>query len=97
MNGVDCEHHLQRTTQSATYGTPVQATAGLISTRGAASAFFINGTNRAMFRFTMINHLCHDMETVMDTTRPADRIRQDVARSPGRGQPRVPQQLRRVS
>ena len=36
-----------------------------------------------MFRFTMINHLCHDMETVMDTTRPTDRIRQDVARSPG--------------
>ena len=36
-----------------------------------------------MFRFTMINHLCHDMEQLMDTTRPTDRIRQDVARSPG--------------
>jgi len=83
MNGVDLSTTLQRTTQSGSYGTPVQATAGLITTRGAASAFFINGTNRAMFRFTMINHLCHDMETVMDTTRPADRIRQDVARSPG--------------
>ena len=43
--------------------SPTAATAGLITTRGAASAFFINGTNRAMFRFTMINHLCHDMET----------------------------------
>ena len=74
---------LKRTTQSGAYGTPAQATAGLITTRGAASAFFINGTNRAMFRFTMIDHLCHDMETVMDITRPADRIRQDVARSPG--------------
>src|SRR5256884_1070971 len=63
-NGVDLSTALQRTTQSGTYGTPVQATAGLITTRGAASAFFINGTNRAMFRFTMINHLCHDMETV---------------------------------
>ena len=82
-NGVDLSSTLRRTTQSAAYGTPVQATAGLITTRGAASAFFINGTNRAMFRFTLINHLCHDMETVMDTTRPADRIRQDVARSPG--------------
>src|ERR1700730_11675802 len=82
-NGVDLSTALTRTTQSATYGTPASATAGLITTRGAASAFFINGTNRAMFRFTMINHLCHDMETVMDTTRPADRIRQDVARSPG--------------
>jgi len=82
-NGVDLSTALTRTTQSATYGTAASATAGLITTRGAASAFFINGTNRAMFRFTMINHLCHDMETVMDTTRPADRIRQDVARSPG--------------
>ena len=82
-NGVDLSSTLRRTTQSAAYGTPVQATAGLITTRGAAAAFFIKGTNRAMFRFTLINHLCHDMETVMDTTRPADRIRQDVARSPG--------------
>src|SRR5256885_16069680 len=77
-NGVDLSTALRRTTQSAGYRTPAQATAGLITTRGAASAFFVNGTNRAMFRFTMINHLCHDMETVMDTTRPADRIRQDV-------------------
>ena len=36
-----------------------------------------------MFRFTMINHFCNDMPTLMDTTRPTDRIRQDVARSPG--------------
>jgi hypothetical protein len=36
-----------------------------------------------MFRFTMINHFCNDMQTLMDTTRPTDRIRQDVARSPG--------------
>jgi hypothetical protein len=36
-----------------------------------------------MFRFTMINHLCNDLPTVMDTTRPPDRIRQDVTRSPG--------------
>ena len=54
-----------------------------MTTRGAASAFFINGTNRAMFRFTMMNHLCNDLQTVMDITRPPDRIRQDVTRSPG--------------
>ena len=82
-NGVDLMSTLKRTTQSGTYALPVEATAGLLTTRGAASAFFINGTNRAMFRFTMMNHLCHDMEQVMDTTRPSDRIRQDVARSPG--------------
>ena len=82
-NGVDLSTALKATTQSGTYGIPTEATAGLITTRGATSAFFINGTNRAMFRFTMINHLCNDMETVMDITRPTDRIRQDVARSPG--------------
>ena len=36
-----------------------------------------------MFRFTLLNHLCHDMEQVHDTSRPPDRIRQDVTRSPG--------------
>ncbi|MBS0378260.1 MAG: hypothetical protein JSS29_07230 [Proteobacteria bacterium] len=83
QNGVDLSATLKQTTQSGTYGTPTAATAGLLTTYGAEAAFFINGTNRAMFRFTMINHLCNDMQTVMDTTRPTDRIRQDVARSPG--------------
>jgi hypothetical protein len=83
VNGVDLMSTLKQTTQSATYGIPSAATAGLLTTRGAASSFFINGTNRAMFRFTMINHFCNDMQTLMDTTRPTDRIRQDVARSPG--------------
>jgi len=81
--GVDLSVALTKTSQSAVYGTPTAATAGLLTTYGAESAFFINGTNRAMFRFTMINHFCHDMETLQDTTRPSDRIRQDVARSPG--------------
>jgi hypothetical protein len=36
-----------------------------------------------MFRFTLMNHMCRDMEQVLDTTRPPDRIRQDVSRSPG--------------
>ncbi len=82
-NGVDLFANLQKTTQSTVYGTPVDATAGLITTRGAESAFFVAGTNRAMFRFTLINHFCRDMEAVQDTSRPSDRIRQDVARSPG--------------
>jgi hypothetical protein len=82
-NGIDLSTALHASSQSAVYGTPTAATAGLITTRAAAAAFFINGTNRAMFRFTMINHFCTDMPTLMDTTRPSDRIRQDVARSPG--------------
>jgi len=82
-NAVDLKATLVATTQSTVYGLPVEATSGIWTTRAGSSAFFIMGTNRAQFRFTMINHLCHDMQTVMDTTRPTDRIRQDVARTPG--------------
>ena len=74
---------LQPTTQSSLNGLPPGATAGVITSRAASEAFFIDGTNRAMFRFTMLNHLCRDMEQVHDTSRPPDRIRQDVTRSPG--------------
>jgi hypothetical protein len=80
---ADLSVKLKKSTQSALIGIPAAAVAGVMTTRGAASAFFVNGTNRAMFRFTMINHLCNDLPTVMDTTRPPDRIRQDVTRSPG--------------
>jgi len=80
---VDLSQHLVSKPQSSLTGIPAAATAGVMTTRGAASAFFINGTNRAMFRFTMVNHLCNDLQLVMDTTRPPDRIRQDVTRSPG--------------
>jgi hypothetical protein len=36
-----------------------------------------------MFRFTLMNHMCRDLEQVKDITRIPDRIRQDVSRSPG--------------
>jgi hypothetical protein len=76
-------NELTQTTQSAVYGTPAAATAGAMTTRAAAEAFFIAGTNRAMFRFTLMNHMCMDLEQVHDTSIPPDRIRQDVSRSPG--------------
>ncbi|OZG73537.1 hypothetical protein BTA51_11055 [Hahella sp. CCB-MM4] len=62
---------------------PAGARAGVMSTRAAGRAFFSAGTNRAMLRFTLINHLCMDLEQFKDTSLPADRIRQDVSRSPG--------------
>jgi hypothetical protein len=83
IQGVNLKTALHANQQSAVYGIPVAGTAGLITTRAASAAFFIDGTNRAMFRFTLINHLCRDMEQVHDTSRPPDRIRQDVSRSPG--------------
>jgi hypothetical protein len=74
---------LVRTTQSSVNGLPSTATAGVITSRAAAEAFFVAGTNRAMFRFTMVNHFCADMEQLHDPSLPPDRIRQDVSRSPG--------------
>lgn len=59
------------------------AAAGVMTSRAAAKSFFIAGTNRAMLRFTLMNHLCHDLEQLHDVTRVPDRIRQDVSRSPG--------------
>jgi hypothetical protein len=81
--GIDLRTGLTRTTQSGVYGTPPAATAGVMTTRAAAQSFFVAGTNRAMFRFTLLNHMCRDLEEVQDTSRPPDRIRQDVSRSPG--------------
>ena len=82
-NSVNLFAALQPTTQSSVLGIPAAATAGLLTSRAASEAFFIDGTNRAMFRFTMMNHMCRDMEQVLDTSLPPDRIRQDVSRSPG--------------
>ncbi|WP_100642392.1 hypothetical protein [Alteromonas facilis] len=81
--GVDLSSALIATTQSAHLGLPTEATAGVTTTRQAAKAFFKDGTNRAMLRFTLINHLCTDLEGLKDTTLPPDRIRQDLSRSPG--------------
>lgn len=80
---ADLKTVLQATTQSAMTGLPAEATAGLMTTRAAAKSYFKDGTNRAMFRFTLINHMCTDLEGVKDTSRSPDRIRQDVSRSPG--------------
>ncbi len=58
-------------------------TAGVTTTRAAAMAYFDMGTNRRMWRYTSLNYLCRDLEDMRDNTRPTDRIRQDVTRSPG--------------
>ncbi|MGO4893352.1 hypothetical protein [Flavobacterium sp. W21_SRS_FM6] len=81
--GLDLQTVLEASSQSAQTGLPPDATAGVMTTRAAAKAFFKDGTNRAMFRFTLMNHLCTDLEGLKDTSRAPDRIRQDVSRSPG--------------
>ncbi|RLP54319.1 MAG: hypothetical protein D6160_11720 [Ketobacter sp.] len=74
---------LRREAQSSVTGLPAAATAGVMTTRAAAHAFFVAGTNRAMFRFTLMNFMCNDLEQVKDISRSPDRVRQDVSRSPG--------------
>lgn len=83
VQGISLKDTLVRRDQSALTGIPADATSGVITTRAAAKAFFIAGTNRAMFRFTLLNHLCRDLEQVHDTSLTPDFIRQDVSRSPG--------------
>jgi len=80
---IDLADGLERVTQSSVNGLPADATAGILTSRAAAKEFFYLGTNRAMVRFTLMNHLCTDLEPLKDNTRPPDRIRQDVSRSPG--------------
>ncbi len=85
--GIDLSDpaNLVQRTQSGLPGSQISSNqaAGVITTRAAAAAFLPAGTNRAMWRFTAINYLCRDMEQLNDITRPGDRIRQDVTRSPG--------------
>ncbi len=82
-NNVNLRDQLDRRLQSTVMNIPGSATAGVMTSRAASEAFFIAGTNRAMFRFTLLNHLCNDMEQMHDPNLPTDRIRQDVSRSPG--------------
>lgn len=74
---------LIKQTQSVITGLNSSATAGIMTSRAASRAYFVLGTNRAMFRFTLINHLCTDLEPLKDNSRIPDRVRQDVSRSPG--------------
>jgi len=70
-------------TQSSVTGLPSSATAGVMTSRAGAMAFYSAGTNRAMFRFTLMNHLCTDLEPLKDVSRSPDKVRRDVSRSPG--------------
>lgn len=74
---------LEQKTQTEITGLVAGATAGAVTTRAGAAAFFVDGTNRAMFRFTLINHLCTDLEQLKDVSRVPDRVHRDVSRSPG--------------
>lgn len=83
LERTDLEATLVEAPQSSVTSLPSAATAGVITSRAAAEAFFSAGTNRAMFRFTLMNHLCTDLEPLKDVSRVPDKVRRDVSRSPG--------------
>ena len=74
---------VSQTNVDPSHPLPAEAISGALTTRQSARAFFYAGTNRAMFRFTMLNYLCADLEQIKDVTRVPDRVRQDPSRSPG--------------
>lgn len=77
--------NLTRQQQSNLPGSPIgiDQTAGIMTTRGFAEAYYVAGTNRSALRFATLNFMCMDMEDFSDITAHPDRIRQDVTRSPG--------------
>ena len=78
---VSLKDYLIKVSQSQTTG--IKDTAGVITTRASASAFFSAGTNRRMTRFTFMNYLCRDFEAVHDINVPDFHVRRDVERNPG--------------
>ena len=62
---------------------PVEAQAGLISTRAFGEAYFHAGTNRRATAFTLKHFLCHDMDALHDPTISDEKVRPDVSRAPG--------------
>ncbi|MBP9707414.1 MAG: hypothetical protein KBD78_07185 [Oligoflexales bacterium] len=69
--------------QSELQALPLEATAGVLTTRAAGEAFYKDGTNRAVLRFTLMNFMCNDLEQLSDITRSDYRVRRDVERNPG--------------
>ena len=56
-NNVDLKATLQPAVQSNLLGIPSSATAGVMTSRASAAAFFSAGTNRRMFRFLSLIHI----------------------------------------
>ena len=70
-NNINLRDELEFRSQSRLWAFPAGATAGVMTSRAASEAFFVAGTNRAMFRFTLMNHMCNDMEQMHDTRLPS--------------------------
>ena len=92
--GVNLLTGLQRTTQSGVYGTRPRRLPGHDLARCGAVVLHRRHQPRDVPLHAAQPHVPRP-RGVQDTSRPPDRIRQDVSRNPG-GDARVPQQLRRL-
>ena len=71
------------TRRTQTEVSPGIAPAGAFSLRSWGEAYYSAGTNRRSFRFSMMNFMCRDLESMSDVTRSDARIRRDITRTPG--------------
>jgi hypothetical protein len=78
---LSLKDNLVRVNQSEVNG--ISDTAGVLTSRAAASAFFSAGTNRRMTRYTFMNYLCRDFEALHDINITDYHVRRDVERNPG--------------
>lgn len=79
----DLRETLERNSQTELTAFPQQAIAGVLSSRGFASAYYSAGTNRRATAFVLKYFLCHDIESLHDITVPDTKVRRDVDRAPG--------------
>lgn len=83
-NSADLSKVLTKQTQSIlSPSLPADATAGVLTTRGFAEAYYKAGTNRRAVAFTLDTFLCRELESLSDTTRSDFHVRRDVPRAPG--------------
>lgn len=83
LQNLDLRLLLKKHPQTDITQLPEEAQAGVISTRAFAESYFSAGTNRRATAFTLKHFLCHEMESLHDTSFPDRKVRHDVNRTPG--------------
>lgn len=92
LQQIDLQSNLNKTMQTKLHQQKPfnnKAIAGVLSSRGFAEAYYSAGTNRRATAFVLKYFLCHDMESLHDTTDVNDsKVRKDIDRQPG-GDPQL--------
>jgi len=78
---LSLKNDLEKVTQNS--DVPLDARAGVLTSRGWAAAHFDGGTNRRAMEYTFRQFLCSTKEQWKDRGLPTYKIRRDVDRAPG--------------